>query len=58
MRKEMFNHEITILRDTYRRLLRRNAKINLIKLTGKTHPQILQKFLDISQLKNKLKYFL
>ena len=32
MRKEMFNHEITILRDTYRRLLRRNAKINLIKL--------------------------
>ena len=38
MRKEMFNHEITILRDTYRRLLRRNAKINLIKITGKTHP--------------------
>ena len=38
MRKEMFNHEITILRDTYRRLLRRNAKVNLIKLTGKTHP--------------------
>jgi magnesium transporter len=38
MRKVMFNHEITILRDTYRRLLRRNAKINLIKLTGKTHP--------------------
>ena len=38
MPKEMFNHEITILRDTYRRLLRRNAKINLIKLTGKTHP--------------------
>ena len=38
MRKEMFNHEINILRDTYRRLLRRNAKINLIKLIGKTHP--------------------
>ena len=38
MRKEMFNHEINILRDTYRRLLRRNAKVNLIKLTGKTHP--------------------
>ena len=34
----MFNHEINILRDTYRRLLRRNAKINLIKLTRKTHP--------------------
>ena len=38
MRKEMFDHEINILRDTYRRLLRRNAKINLIKLTSKTHP--------------------
>ena len=38
MRKEMFDHEINILRDTYRRLLRRNAKINLIKLTNKTHP--------------------
>ena len=34
----MFNHEINILRDTYRRLLRRNAKVNLIKLTVKTHP--------------------
>ena len=38
MRKEMFEHEINILRDTYRRLLRRNAKVNLIKLTNKTHP--------------------
>ena len=34
----MFNHEINILRDTYRRLLRRQAKTNLIKLTRKTHP--------------------
>ena len=38
MRKEMFSHEINILRDTYRRLLRRRAKTNLIKLTRKTHP--------------------
>ena len=38
MRKEMFNHEINILRDTYRRLLRRQAKTNLIKLNKKTHP--------------------
>ena len=38
MRKEMFNHEINILRDTYRRLLRRQARTNLIKLTSKTHP--------------------
>ena len=34
----MFNHEINILRDTYRRLLRRQAKTNLVKLTRKTHP--------------------
>jgi len=34
----MFDHEITILRDTYRRLLRRHARTNLIKLTTKTHP--------------------
>ena len=34
----MFNHEINILRDTYRRLLRRQARINLAKLTNKTHP--------------------
>ncbi len=34
----MFNHEITIIRDTYRRLLRRHARTNLIKLTNKTHP--------------------
>jgi len=38
MRKEMFNHEINILRDTYRRLLRRQARTNLIKLNTKTHP--------------------
>ena len=38
MRKEMFIHEINILRDTYRRLLSRQAKTNLIKLTRKTHP--------------------
>jgi magnesium transporter len=38
MRKEMFNHEINILRDTYRRLLRRQARTNLIKLTSKNHP--------------------
>ena len=38
MRKEMFKHEITILRDTFRRLLRRNAQTNLKKLINKTHP--------------------
>ncbi len=38
MKKEMFVHEITVLRDTFRRLLRRHAKTNLIKLIQKTHP--------------------
>ena len=34
----MFGHEIRILRDTFRRLLRRKARSNLIKLIEKTHP--------------------
>jgi magnesium transporter len=38
MKKEMFEHEIRILRDTFRRLLRRKAKTNLAKLIEKTHP--------------------
>ncbi|MDP6170266.1 MAG: magnesium transporter [Candidatus Marinimicrobia bacterium] len=38
MRKELFKHEITILRDTFGRLLRRHAETNLLKLIGKTHP--------------------
>jgi len=54
MRKEMFNHEINILRDTYRRLLRRQAKTNLIKLTRKTHPAdlatVFRHFSDEEQL--------
>ena len=54
MRKEMFDHEINILRDTYRRLLRRNAKINIIKLTIKTHPAdlavVFRHFQDEEQL--------
>ena len=38
MRKELFKHEITLLRDTFGRLLRRHAQTNLIKLINKTHP--------------------
>ena len=38
MKKEMFEHEITILKDTFSRLLRRKAKTNLKKLINKTHP--------------------
>ncbi len=34
----MFGHEIRILRDTFRRLLRRKARSNLTKLIAKTHP--------------------
>jgi len=53
MRKELFDHEITILRDTFRRLLRRNANTNLEKLINKTHPAdlaiIFRYFLDEEQ---------
>jgi len=38
MKKEMFGTEITLMRDTFRRLLRRHAKINIIKLIERTHP--------------------
>ena len=41
MRKQMYSSEITILRDTFRRLLRRHAKTNIIKLIEKTHPSDL-----------------
>ena len=38
MRKELFKHEITLLKDTFGRLIRRSAETNLIKLIKKTHP--------------------
>ena len=38
MRKEIFKHEIKILKDTFGRLLRRHAQTNLVKLIKKTHP--------------------
>ena len=38
MKKEIFKHEIIILKNTFLRLLRRRADINLIKLIKKTHP--------------------
>ena len=38
MKKEIFKHEIIILKNTFLRLLRRHADINLIKLIEKTHP--------------------
>ena len=38
MKKELIKHEITLLKDTFGRLLRRSAETNLIKLIRKTHP--------------------
>ncbi|GIS47415.1 MAG: hypothetical protein Ct9H90mP20_0850 [Candidatus Neomarinimicrobiota bacterium] len=38
MKKEMYSSEITVLRDTFRRLLRRHAKTNIVKLIDKTPP--------------------
>ena len=38
MRQKMISNEIILLRDTFRRLLRRKANTNLIKLIEKTHP--------------------
>ncbi|MFQ6604745.1 MAG: magnesium transporter [Fidelibacterota bacterium] len=38
MRKELYGHEISVLRDTFRRLLRRHAHTNIAKLVNKTHP--------------------
>ena len=53
MKKEMFGAEITLLRDTFRRLLRRHAKTNIIKLIEKTHPAdmalIFRYFNDVEQ---------
>ena len=57
MRKEMFNHEINILRDTYRRLLRSQAKTNLIKLTRKTHPADLAALFRHFSLEEQIEIF-
>jgi magnesium transporter len=54
MKKEMFEHEISLLRDTFRRLLNRKAKTNLVKLIDKTHPAdlavIYRFFIDDEQM--------
>ena len=42
MRKELFKHEVTLLRDTFGRLLKRHTRTNLIKLIIKTHPADLR----------------
>ena len=53
----MFNHEINILRDTFRRLLRRQAKTNLIKLIRKTHPADLATLFRYFSLEEQIKIF-
>jgi len=58
MRKEMFKHEITILKDTFARLLRRHAQTNLLKLINKTHPAdlaIVFRYFDDEQQKQVFK---
>ena len=53
MKKKMFSTEISVLRDTFRRLLRRHAKTNIVKLIEKTHPAdmalIFRYFNDLEQ---------
>ena len=53
----MFNHEINILRDTFRRLLRRQAKTNLFKLIRKTHPADLATLFRYFSLEEQIKIF-
>jgi len=38
MKHEMFAQELTVLKDTFRRLIRRHAHANIIRLISKTHP--------------------
>lgn len=38
MKQQMFEREIHVLRDTLRRLMRRHAHTNLVKVIAKTHP--------------------
>jgi magnesium transporter len=53
MKQQMFEREIHVLRDTFRRLLRRHAHTNLIKLIEKTHPAdmavLFRYFIDSEQ---------
>ncbi len=53
MKKEMFSHEISVLRNTFRRLLRRHAHTNLTKIIQKTHPAdlavLFRYFTDVEQ---------
>ena len=52
MKQLMFEREIQVLGDTFRRLMRRHAHTNLIKLINKTHPadmSVLFRYFDESE---------
>lgn len=55
MRQQMFEKEIHVLRDTFRRLMRRHAHTNLAKLIDRTHPAdlaVLFRYFDNSEQEN------
>ncbi|MGW8181491.1 MAG: magnesium transporter MgtE N-terminal domain-containing protein, partial [bacterium] len=55
MRNEMFAQEVNVLRDTFRRLLRRHANANLLKLIEKTHPaDLAQLFRHLTEAEQSL----
>jgi len=55
MRKEMFAQEVNVLRDTFRRLLRRHANANLTKLIEKTHPaDLAQLFRHLTEAEQRM----
>ncbi len=52
MKQQIFEREIHVLRDTFRRLMRRHAHTNLIKLIDKTHPAdmaVLFRYFDLAE---------
>ena len=52
MKQLMFEREIQVLGDTFRRLMRRHAHTNLVKLINKTHPadmSVLFRYFDESE---------
>ena len=50
MKKEMFGTEITLLRDTFRRLLRRHAKTNIIKLIEELYQCVATQYVQSESL--------
>ena len=58
MKKAIFSTEISLLKTTIERLLRRKASANLTKIIRKTHPAdiaMIMRGLNIENQKNQLK---